>query len=214
MSEITNVKYGHLNWGPYVMHTKIPDYIVKRLLKDGDKLRKADSYNHKLAGHLKNQFLYKVETQNWFYREISPILEAYRSGHCKYHGIKNLRVELQFDDLWVNYMQPGDFNPLHTHGGAYSFVLFLDVPKKLMKEQEEFEGTSAKPGMLMFEYTQQAKPRWATTGTAIKPETGDLFMFPALLQHWVAPYKTKVTRISVSGNMQIKNRDQLPNDYF
>ena len=214
MSQIKNVKYGHINWGPYVMRTKLPDYIIKRLLKDGDKLRKEDSYNKKLAGHLNHQFLYKRETQNWFYKEINPILDAYREGHCKFHGIQNLPVELAFDDLWVNYMKPGDFNPMHTHGGDYSFVLFLDVPKRLKKEQEEFEGTSAKPGALLFEYTQQAKPRWATTGTHTTTETGDFFMFPALLQHWVAPFKSKVTRISVSGNLRIVNRDKLPYDYF
>ena len=214
MSKIKQVDYGHINWGPYVMRTKLPDYIIKRLVKDGNKLRKENKYNHKLAGHLKNQFLYKPETQNWFYREMQPILNAYREGHCRFHGIKNLAVELSFDDLWVNYMKPGDFNPLHTHGGSFSFVLFLDVPKQLTKEQEEFEGTSAKPGSLMFEYTQQAKPRWATTGIIVKPQTGDFFMFPALMQHWVCPFKSKVTRISVSGNMRILNRDKLPNDYF
>ena len=72
----------------------------------------------------------------------------------------------------------------------------------------------AKPGALLLEYTQQAKPRWATTGITIKPQTGDFFMFPALLQHWVCPFKSKVTRISVSGNMRILNRDKLPYDYF
>ena len=41
-------------------------------------------------------------------------------------------------------MKAGDFNPLHTHGGDYSFVLFLDVPKQLEKEQEDFKGTSTK----------------------------------------------------------------------
>ena len=111
MSKIKNVEYGHMNWGPFVMRTKMPDYIIKRLLKDGNKLRKEDSYNKKLAGHLNHQFLYKVETQNWFYKEIHPILNAYRDGHCKYHGIENLSVELKFEDLWVNYMQAGDFNP-------------------------------------------------------------------------------------------------------
>ena len=111
-------------------------------------------------------------------------------------------------------MQPGDFNPMHTHGGDYSFVLFLDVPKQLKKEQENYKGTSAKPGSLMFEFTQQAKPRYATTGTAVLPQTGDFYMFPALLQHWVCPFKSKVTRISVSGNMRILNRDKLPHDYF
>ena len=111
-------------------------------------------------------------------------------------------------------MKAGDFNPLHTHGGSFSFVLFLDVPKQLKKEQDEFEGTSAKPGALLLEYTQQAKPRWATTGAVVQPETGDFFMFPALLQHWVCPFKSKVTRISVSGNLRVMNWDKLPRDYF
>ena len=212
MSKITNVHTTYINWGPYTMRTKVPDYIIKKLKTEGKKAK--ESYNHALAGHLDNQYLYPVNVQNWFYKEIHPILKTYRDGHCKFHGIENLPVELSFDDLWVNYMKAGDFNPIHTHGGDYSFVLFLDVPKQLKKEQENFKGTSARPGELLFEYTQQAKPRWATTGTAVTPETGDFFMFPALLQHWVAPFKSKVTRISVSGNLRIVNRDKLPNDYF
>jgi len=212
MSKIKQVDYGHMNWGPYVMTTKVPNYIIKRLLTDGKKLK--ETYNHKLAGHLDNQFLYSVKTQNWFYKEIHPIIQAYRNGHCRFHGIEEINVDLQADDLWVNYMQAGDFNPVHTHGGDYSFVLFLDIPKQLKKEQEKFKGTSAKPGSLAFEYTQQARPRWATTGTTIIPETGDFFMFPALLQHWVAPFKSKVTRISVSGNIRIMNKANLPYDYF
>jgi len=209
---IENIKYTYMNWGPFVLKTKLPDYIIKELLIQGKKTKQ--NYNKSLAGHLKDQFLYPVNVQNWFYKEITPILQAYREGHCKYHGVENLNVELSFDDLWVNYMKAGDFNPMHTHGGDYSFVIFLQMPDKLKQEMKDFEGTSAKPGMLMFEYTQQAKPRWATTGTAISPETGDMYIFPALLQHWVAPFKSKVERISVSGNIRIQNKDKLPRDYF
>jgi len=209
---IEKVDYSHMNWGPYVMKTKVPDYIIKKLKTEGKKAK--ESYNHALAGHLDNQYLYPTKVQKWFYSEIQPIIQAYRNGHCKFHGVDELNVELQADDLWVNYMKPGDFNPVHTHGGDYSFVLFLDVPKQLQKEQEDFKGTSAKPGSLLFEYTQQARPKWATTGTTVSPQTGDFFMFPALLQHWVCPFKSKVTRISVSGNLTIMNRANLPYDYF
>tara|TARA_Y100000361_G_C11076414_1_gene298556 strand:- start:188 stop:826 length:639 start_codon:yes stop_codon:yes gene_type:complete len=212
MSKITNVQSTYINWGPYVMKTKMPDYIVKKLKTEGKKTK--ENYNYKLAGHLDNQYKYPANVQKWFYEEIQPIVQAYRNGHCKFHGIEELTVELSADDLWVNYMKAGDFNPIHTHGGDYSFVLFLDIPKQLKKEQEEFEGTSAKPGSLMFEYTQQARPRYATSGTAIVPETGDFFMFPAMLQHWVCPFKSKVTRISVSGNLRIVNWDKLPKHYF
>ena len=200
------------NWGPYVMSMKMPDYIIKKLKTEGKKAK--ESYNHKLAGHIEGQFLYPMNIQRWFYTQIGPVLNAYRKNHCEYHAIQDHAVELSADDLWVNYMKAGDFNPIHVHGGDYSFVLFLDMPKQIEKEQERFKGTSSVPGSLMFEYTQKARPAWATTGHSIKPKTGDFYMFPALLRHWVCPFKSKVTRISVSGNLRITNKDRLPVDYF
>ena len=35
------------------------------------------------------------------------------------------------------------------------------------------------------------------------PKTGDIFIFPASLKHYVYPFKSKVTRISVSGNLNL-----------
>ena len=39
-------------------------------------------------------------------------------------------------------------------------------------------------------------------------------MFPALLQHTVAPFKSDITRVSVSGNLRTVNTEILGNDYF
>jgi hypothetical protein len=43
----------------------------------------------------------------------------------------------------------------------------------------------------------------------MKPKTGDFFVFPAKLHHTVAPFKSDVTRISVSGNLEIVNKTDL-----
>ena len=206
------ITFSYMNWGPFVYSTKFPDYITKKLLKEGKKAR--DSYNHALAGHLDHQYLYSKKVQEWFYKEIEPVVTSYRHQHCKFHGIEDLNVSFRAHDLWVNFMEPGDFNPVHTHSGDYSFVYFLDVPNKLIKERNAFKGTSGGPGCLLFEYGLHQRPKWSTTGAVIKPETGDFYMFPALLQHWVAPFKSNCTRISVSGNLSIANKSQLPNDYF
>ena len=212
MTDTMNIKTTYVHWGPYVMKTSLTKHIINKLKTEGKKAK--ESYSHKLAGHLDQQYLYPADVQRWFYDNMTPYIRAYRDGHCKYHNLENLKVELNADDLWVNYMKAGDFNPKHTHGGDYYFVLFLDVPKALEKEAKEFKGSGAKPGSLLFEFTQQAKPRYATTGHSVMPETGDFYMFPAMLQHWVCPFKSKVTRISVSGNMRIVNKDKLPRDYF
>ena len=206
------VEYSNIPFGPYVMRTKIDEDTRIRLLKDGKKELK--SYHKRLAGHLDTQLRYNEETTSWFYQEFQYIFKAYREGWSNWTGHPNWPCELSAHDLWVNFMKPGDFNPVHTHGGDYSFVIFLDVPKKLIEEQDAFEGTSSKPGSLMFEFTQQAKPKWALTGQAFKPRTGDMVIFPALLQHWVLPFKSKCTRVSVSGNLEILNRQKLSNDFF
>ena len=209
---IKEVTYNSFNFGPYVMRATLPDYVLQRLKEDGDKAKQ--SFNYALAGHINNQFLYNEKTVKWFYNEVTPVFKAYREGHCKYHMIESKTVQLKPINLWINYMKAGDFNPLHTHSYDYSFVVFVDVPKEIHEEEEKFEGTGAKPGHLVFEYTQQSRPKWATTGIACPPRTGDMFIFPALLQHWVCPFKSDVTRISVSGNVQLVRDDTIPYDYF
>jgi hypothetical protein len=206
------IEYKNRPFGPFVMATRVPEDIRKRLLKDAKKQLK--SYHKHLAGHLHTQLRYNDDTTKWFYEQSTPIWQAYREGWSNWAGLTNYSCELNAHDLWVNFMKPGDFNPVHTHGGDYSFVIFLDVPEKIIEEQNAFEGTSAKPGSLMFEFTQQAKPKWAITGQTYRPKTGDMIIFPALLQHWVVPFKSKCTRISVSGNIEVVNRKNLPNDFF
>ena len=71
MSKIKKVDYTYMNWGPFIMKTKVPDYIIKKLKIEGNKAKV--NYNHKLAGHLDNQFLYPSKIQQWFYREIQPM---------------------------------------------------------------------------------------------------------------------------------------------
>jgi len=122
------LEYGNIPFGPYVMRTKVPEDIRKRLLKDGKK--DLASYHKKLAGHLHTQLRYNDKTTQWFYQESNFIWRAYREGWSNWSGLPNTACELNAHDLWVNFMKPGDFNPVHTHGGDYSFVIFLDVPKQ------------------------------------------------------------------------------------
>jgi uncharacterized protein (TIGR02466 family) len=201
----------NFNLGTFAMKTTAPENVVKRLLDDGTRLK--DSYNHKLAGHLKSQFLYERETAVWFYQTMQDYWSCYREQHALFHGLENKKINLHAADLWVNFMKPGDFNPVHTHGGDITFVLYLDVPKELEKEQDEFVGNSSPPGYLEFQFTQLQKDRWFTNCVEMKPETGMLVVFPAQLQHWVMPFKSNVTRISVSGNLSIEKEDKK-NDYF
>ena len=207
------MKYQYFNWGPFIMKTSCPKRVLKRLDADGRQAK--TNWNHELAGHLKNQYKYPEVFDQWFYTEMGEVFTGYRQAHCAYHGFEYIPIQLVYQDLWVNFMQAGDFNPPHIHSGDISFVIFVDVPKKLETEMKEHEGTTAKPGQLIFNYGENSKLRqWASIGHFITPKTGDMYIFPAQQQHWVAPYKTDVTRISVSGNLKCIYPDNLPKGYF
>ena len=75
----------------------------------------------------------------------------------------------------------------------------LDIPEALKKEHAEYKGKSCGPGGIQFIYGNG--PRDCITYMSFMPEENDMFIFPAWLKHYVAPYKSNVTRISVSGNV-------------
>ena len=212
-TEKTTITYSHYNFGPFLFRSKLSNEIIEELISEGLKSKKA--HNEKLAGHLDDQFLYPDDYQEKFYAQFLPYLQVYRDAHCKYHGLdSSIPVEIQPIDLWVNFMKAGDFNPMHTHSFDLSFVIFASVPEEIHQEAGNYVGTGSVPGSISFTYTQQAKPKWATTSVTHLPETGELFIFPALLQHWVAPFKSDVTRVSISGNLLYLNKNKFPSGYF
>ena len=198
-----NMRPQVFNWGPCVVGVDIPMWICDKLVEEG---RKSDYDGSEfLAGHIKNQHQFSPETQKWIWPEFLPVFKMYRAIHCQYHRIPNLPVTFEPDSLWINFQKANEFNPHHIHIGDLSFVLYCKIPKEMEEEQKNFKGTAMFPGEISWEFTQQARPRWATTGMSHFPREGEMFIFPAMLQHWVAPFKTPdVERISVSGNMSCK----------
>jgi hypothetical protein len=106
--------------------------------------------------------------------------------------------------MWINYQKPNDFNPPHDHDGKLSFVTYLQIPEELKRENREYKGKSCGPGGIQFIYGNG--PRDCISYMSFFPEENDMFIFPAWLKHWVAPYRSNCTRISVSGNVH----DQAP----
>ena len=101
--------------------------------------------------------------------------------------------------LWINYQKQHEFNPPHDHDGAISFVIYLQIPDELKKENEAYVGKSGGPGGIQFFYGDGTRD--AITYMSHFPKERDMFIFPAWLKHWVNPFKSDCTRISVSGNI-------------
>jgi hypothetical protein len=212
------IECGVINLGAVISQMKAPEYVMKRLLDEANELK--ISHNQHLAGHLDTQLSYPKETVKWFYSEIVDYWNAYLQIYCNFNGIESKTIHFSSKVLWVNHMKKGDYNPLHTHDGDLTFVMYLDIPNEIHEEQNNFIGKSAPPGSIEFKYKLDeyhdgiTSWQWGKSSVFLTPKTGDFFIFPAGLHHSVSPFKSDVTRISVSGNLEIINKKDISLNNF
>lgn len=204
MSENQPNSYYH--WGPYLHRAKLSQALCRDILARGRQTHTDHSQN--LAGVIERQYLLDEDDRKHIESVLQDPLWAYVRERGRYHGEKVNVVSMQLDEVWINIMKPGDFNPPHNHvGGDISFVLYLQIPDGLKEEYENNNSNNAGPGTIEFYYGQP--DNWVTSGHVILPEEGDLLIFPAQLIHFVQPYRTLGERISLAGNVA-SLREELP----
>ena len=186
------------NWGPCVIKLSITEDCKKFLLDEGEKSNR--DFTNKLAGIIEKETGYSEESKAKFVPYMSNYLGVYDQMFQQFIGKPyEKKPEYILSALWINYQKANEFNPPHDHDGKLSFVTYLQIPKELKKENQEYKGKSCGPGGIQFIYGNG--PRDCITYMSFFPEEGDMFIFPAWLKHWVAPFKSDCTRISVSGNI-------------
>ena len=195
--EVISFKYYH--WGPLLYGAKVTPERLTKVLNICNKAK--EPYNHQLAGLIKKEIELPA-------LKILNVLKPYFKSYVQCGEETQILTRLPFLEMksaWVNYMEAGDFNPPHNHDGVLSFVLFLKVPNKLQKENKKFKGTSIGPGGIEFRIAVGRQQGICSIDTnKFFPTEGDIFIFPSHLEHWVYPFKSKITRISVSGNLVVK----------
>ena len=206
------IPYDFYYWGPYLVKFKIKENERLELLRVAKK--NTEDFRHQLAGIIEDEKLFTKDNTNWFMEYFSNYFKIYMEGLVKFNqqGLLKQISELQIGKVWVNYMKANEFNPPHIHSGDLSFVMYLEIPKGLNKEREEYKGTSSGPGAIQFSYGEadpSNRPACFATHHAFLPEPGDFFIFPANLQHCVFPFKCEGTRTSVAGNVIYKLNDSI-----
>jgi len=193
---MNQIKYGILHWGPCIVKTKVDQNTQDLLLSEGKSSR--EDASPELAGVLKNQFHYRDKDK--FNKFMEGTFNLYNTAMKQWKETTENEPSVYFlEKLWINYQGPNEFNPPHSHGGALSFVIFLDVPMKLRAENQDYKGLSAGPGGITFIYGDTDDR--CITNHSVFPEVGDMYIFPAWVKHWVYPFKSNCVRISVSGNI-------------
>ena len=188
-------------WGPLLWSSKVPLEFCNQLLARGKTL--TTSLNENLASIIDNVKVYtEQEDRKFLVDNLTPYLQSYLEfGKEWYQKSDPTLPELELLRHWINFQQPNEFNPEHTHTGDLSFVIYLQIPESLKTENQAYTGTSAGPGAIVFRYGEDQD--WAGSTQNFLPERGDLFIFPSKLSHTVFPFKSQGERISVAGNFRV-----------
>ena len=174
---------------PETHYTNLYDYVLKR--------REDNTWNmnSRLAGALMQQSSlseWKIECPGFEEYLLSLSCNiwtgVYQTCPWDFEKIKNPTEFMKLRNLWVNYQRKGEYNPIHTHSGIVSFVVFVDIPYG--EEERSMHKTNG-----TFQLEAEVLP-------VDKSWNGVIIMFPASTKHAVYPYQsTDKERITVSGNI-------------
>ena len=206
---MNDIKYKYFYWGPFLFHSHITPEECKMLLKEGKNSRKkSNDFRSRLAGHLSEE--YRLNNKDAIFKWFEKYVSVYIGGYKKWRAREYETTDkFQVVDFWINYMKSNDFNPPHDHNGDLSVVMYPYVPKEIEKENKKYKGRGPGPGGIGWFYGE-GNIQYIDNVTMM-PQTGDLFIFPASLKHWVFPFRSKVERISVSANISFKKHERLIN---
>lgn len=115
----------------------------------------------------------------------------------------SIEPQLKLTDLWINFQQKGDFNPIHDHRGMFSFVIWVKIPYNLNDEMQLYN-QSAEPlsSVFSFHYLNILGMMEVLTLPVDKSWEWSMILFPSKLSHSVNPFFTSnEERISISGNV-------------
>lgn len=188
------------------IRSDVPENLLDNLTTEiNDARLNPREFNNSLAGNIKNQFLLEKNKDNLL-NFLSPICKNYTQVWDAKKTTRSLKSEdLKISNYWVNIQKKYEFNPMHSHDGIFSFVIWIKIPYKISDEVSldlSNKSNTPRAGMFSFIYTNIFGEIREAEIPVDEYFQGQCFIFPSSLQHTVYPFYTSdQERISVSGNL-------------
>jgi ribosome biogenesis protein Nip4 len=192
----------------------VPSNVLDKIWEEVNEIKndfsKAIPYNKNLAGNIQHEYQL-TKCQSVVEDYIFELMREYENTFRYIQTINVLSGEISLDvkDLWVNFQKKGEVNPVHSHSGLMSFVIWLSIPYTTLEEISNLSVYAAgvhAAGNFSFLYTD-------TLGRVIpeiipvdKTYNGKIVLFPAAMNHCVYPfYSSDEYRITIGGNVKLSS---------
>ena len=126
----------------------------------------------------------------------------------------------EIDSMWSVYSYEGDYNPVHSHMcktlTGVCAVTWTKIPESIsnvsITEKEDTHNNNGLDGHFSIHYGRttlmDAETLRPPQESNIVPKVGDIYMFPAWLQHVVYPFNGEGERVSVAANINMWNKNE------
>ncbi len=163
---------------------------VDSILEDQNKIE--ELYHGKnLAGEIKYEIKLTKDFINLnLYNYIKNIVYNFVKSTLN----KELKT-LEVKSSWAVCQFESDYNPIHWHDGHLSGVMYTKVPNDFGSSYKKIN----KNGNIAF--IHGSTQLTAASVYDVRPEIGDLYIFPSNLMHVVYPFFSEEERRSVSFNV-------------
>ena len=229
MSDETKLHNIQISEGTFAQLFKLPQQMIDYLWERID-IAKKEQVCHKkeLAGNISHSYILK-DPQKMIFQNIINFLhdpdshpQIYESMNTEIknvyrrNGLENRIIEPYLSDLWVNFQKKGEFQPIHNHGGIFSFVIWMDIPYHYKDEAKlPFARSNLKKppgGNFSFTFSDGTSRVMKDHYIKLSPEmNGYCCFFPSDLCHQVYPFYTSdKDRISISGNIMYRTEEPNP----
>ena len=202
----------NLGWLEKKLSEKEMDYVWKCIDN-----RKKESYKSHLAGNITESNELSDKSDWFFINTLKPLCIVYgeKFGNLGDSFPSTVKHPYYLKSWWVNYQKQYEFNPIHDHGGIYSFVIWMKIPTRYSEQvKNHISNNSNEKSKVVsnfsFLYTDiLGKIRGISYNMNPEIESTLLF-FPSKLHHQVYPfYSCDEDRISVSGNISLNTTKAL-----
>lgn len=215
---MNEMRYKHLAGDEGYLISLLPQEILDEIKPLVDKIQNNFSnaivYNANLAGQIDQEYELNL-TPN-----ITQYIKNSIDEYCKLNPIYLKQKQQIFKDppiltyeggAWINFQKKYEYNPTHTHGGVFSYVIWYQIP--FYRENEVNYGAGKYKsknqynhnGEFEFVYYDGVKITYEALGID-KTMEGYMAIFPSSLSHQVYPFYTSDEyRITISGNILLSN---------
>ena len=163
------------------------------------------------------EYLCRLANQYMDYVESDAVTDTHGEKVNRSVTGNEKKYNPKMKSMWVNRSYAGDYNPEHDHPSdadiGLSCIMYLTVPMGISAGDGSKKSTSlAGASGLVNGYTRfcwghnsttDMKKLKPSTEQYIKPEVGQLLMFPSWLNHSVLPFTGEGERRSLSANINM-----------